>query len=369
MLRTNVVMRGILHSHNRRADGVFAYKVIHLSRAAPLQSGLAKTLSCPMDNSLELPTSLRTPIGGSLRGSLGDAVRGPADGAVWKTAAAAVPVSDPHVPDWTNLNLPDAWPDELFASPLKAWRLIARTLGKRRRVQVPDDMPGRELLPKYILQEFHSLPNGNYSKRLTHGYITGFDRLMLGRMRRARTHIVESLRGCDAVLDVGCGGGRTAGMLKANGASDVWGMDPSPYLLQHAARAFPDVHFVQGIAEKTYFADARFDGIAACFLLHEIPPAYIERAFSEFHRILRPGGLLAICEPSPIQLQLSPWRLLRRDGVLGWYFWLLARMVHEPFVDAWHKRNAQQMLATAGFEIVEESHEMPVRHILARRIA
>jgi ubiquinone/menaquinone biosynthesis C-methylase UbiE len=356
-------MRGILHSQNLRADGDFAYKVIHLSRLAPLQSALAKPLSCPMDNSLDLRTSLRRPIGGSLRGSLGE----PVSGAIGAPVAASS-VTDPQVPDWSNLNLPDTWPDELFASPLKAWRLIARTFGKRRRVQVPDDMPGRELLPKYILQEFHSLPNGNYSKRLTHGYITGFDRLMLGRMRRARTHIVQSLQGCAAVLDVGCGGGRTAGMLKANGASDVWGIDPSPYLLQHAAKAFPDVQFVQGIAEKTSFADARFDGIAACFLLHEIPPAYIERALNEFRRILRPGGLLAICEPSPIQLQLSPWRLLRRDGVLGWYFWLLARMVHEPFVDAWHRRNAQQMLAKAGFEIIAESHEMPVRHILARRI-
>jgi ubiquinone/menaquinone biosynthesis C-methylase UbiE len=279
-----------------------------------------------------------------------------------------VPTPDPQVPDWINLNLPDTWPDELFASPLKGWRLIARTFGKRRRVAVPHDMPGRDLLPKYILQEFHSLPNGNYSKRLTRGYITGFDRLMLGRMTPARTRIAQSLRECKAVLDVGCGGGRTAGMLKASGIDEVWGMDPSPYLLQHAARAFPNVSFVQGIAENTRFPAARFDGIAACFLLHEMPPAYIERALSEFHRILRPGGLLAICEPSAIQLQLSPWRLLRRDGLLGWYFWSLARLVHEPFVDAWHRRNATEMLAAAGFEVLDDAQEMPVRHLLARRM-
>jgi ubiquinone/menaquinone biosynthesis C-methylase UbiE len=276
--------------------------------------------------------------------------------------------SDPAVPDWVNLVLPDTWPDEVVVNPLKAWRLIARALGKRRRVEVPDGMPGRELLPKYILQEFHSLPNGNYSKRVTHGYITGFDRLMLGRMTHARTRIAQALRNCTSVLDVGCGGGRTAGLLKSDGIADVWGLDPSPYLLQHAARAFPAVNFVQGIAEQTGFASARFDGIAACFLLHEMPPTYIERALREFHRILRPNGLLAICEPSPIQLQLSPWRLLRRDGVLGWYFWLLARLVHEPFVDAWHRRSPAELLAAAGFEVTADSHEMPVRHVIARRI-
>lgn len=275
---------------------------------------------------------------------------------------------DPAVPDWINLTLPDTWPDQLIKSPLKAWRLLARALGKRRRVQVPQDMPGREWLPKYILQEFHSLPNGNYSKHLTHGYITGFDRLMLGRMTRARTHIADALRTCASVLDVGCGGGRTADMLRAHGIEDVWGLDPSPYLLQHAARAFPHINFVQGVAERTGFPDARFDGIAACFVLHEIPPTYIERALCEFHRVLRPRGLLAICEPSPIQLQLSPWMLLRRDGLLGCYFWLLAHLVHEPFVAAWHKQSVTQMLRTTGFELVTDVHDMPVRHVLARRM-
>ena len=276
--------------------------------------------------------------------------------------------TDPPVPDWINLNLPDTWPDELFTSPLQAMRLLARALGKRRRVELPADMPGRERLPKYVLQEFHSLPNGNYSKRVTHGYITGFDRLMLGRMSRARSRIAEALRGCTSVLDVGCGGGRTAGMLKTSGIAEVWGIDPSPYLLQHAARAFPTVNFVQGIAESTGFPAARFDGISACFLLHEIPPAYIERALREFHRLLRPHGLLAICEPSPVQLQWSPWRLLRRDGMLGCYFWLLARLVHEPFIDAWHRRDAVAMLRAAGFEVLHDQHDMPVRHLVARRL-
>ncbi len=276
--------------------------------------------------------------------------------------------ADPAVPDWINLDLPDTWPDELISSPLKAWRLIARSLGKRRRVEIPQDMPGSEWLPKYILQEFHNLPNGNYSKHLTRGYITGFDRLMLGRMTRARAHIAESLGDCTSVLDVGCAGGRTAGALKAAGVSEVWGLDPSPYLLQHAARAFPQVKFVQGIAERTGFPDARFDGVASCFLLHEIPPKYIEQALREFHRILRPNGLLAICEPSPVHFQRSLWSLLRTQGLFGCYYGLLARMVHEPFIVAWHRRSAAEMLAAAGFELVSDTNELPVRHLLARRM-
>ena len=93
-----------------------------------------------------------------------------------------------------------------FASPLQGLAPVRAAFGKRRRVQVADDMPGRELLPKYVLQEFHSLPNGNYSKRVTHGYITGFDRLMLGRMSHARARIAESLRGCSMQCSMSAAG-------------------------------------------------------------------------------------------------------------------------------------------------------------------
>lgn len=280
-------------------------------------------------------------------------------------AAAA---QDPRVPDWSSLNLPETWPDRLdLRSPRGWWRLLRSVAGKRRPVQLPADMPGCAALPKYILQEFHNLPNGNYSKRFTRGYITGFDLVMLGRMQRARRRIAEYLRPCRAVLDAGSGGGRTAAMLKHSGINEVWGLDPSPYLLQHAARDYPAINFVQGVAERTGFADGRFDGISACFLLHEIPPRHIESCLREFHRILAPGGLLAICEPSPLQMRHSRWRLWRRDGLRGLYFHTLASLVHEPFVDAWHRSDAAAILGAAGFELIADEQELPMRHLFARK--
>lgn len=273
------------------------------------------------------------------------------------------------MPDWCSIDLPDAWPDRLrLRTPRGLWRFARGVLGRdRHRVQIPEGLPGGDELPKYLLQEFHNLPNGNYSKRFTRGYITGFDRVMLGRMRRARQRIAEALGGCRAVLDVGSAGGRTAEMLRRAGVPEVWGLDASPYLLQHAAREFPGVRFVQGVAEQTGFPDQRFDGVAACFLLHEIPPRHIDRCLREFHRILQPGGLLAICEPSALQLQQPVRRLLRRGGIGALYFRWLARFVHEPFLDAWHRSNAGAMLAAAGFELIADEQDLPVRHLLARK--
>lgn len=272
------------------------------------------------------------------------------------------------MPDWSAVRLPDTWPDRLdLRSPINLCRFLARVLGPRRRPEIPADMPGRELLPKYILQEFHNLPNGNYSKKITRGYITGFDRVMLGHMQRARRRLAEYLRGCRAALDVGSAGGRLAAELKAVGVPEVWGLDPSPYLLQHAARANPDVHFVQGVAERTGFPDQRFDGVAACFLFHEIPPRYIEQSLREFYRILRPGGLLAICEPSALNFRRDFRQWLGRGGLRKLYFYLLARIVHEPFIEAWHRHDAIASLTAAGFEVVLDEQAVPLRFLFARK--
>ena len=278
---------------------------------------------------------------------------------------------DPLVPDWHSLVLPVAWPDTLdFSKPSNLWHLLKQVVrSKRPAVELPDDMPGREIIPKYVLQEFHNLPNGNYSKRITRGYITGFDRVMLGSLKRARNSLADHMKTLGSVLDVGCAGGRMAHALEKAGVEDVWGIDPSPYLLQHAATSYKDVKFVQGVAENTTFPDQRFDGVTACFLLHEMPPHYIDRAFEEFHRILKPGGTLAISEPSGQQLEGSLFSVFRRAGFRGLYFGSLARFVHEPFVEAWHKQDVKEKLAQFGFELIEDNDELPIRQLVALKHA
>ncbi|MEX1032853.1 MAG: class I SAM-dependent methyltransferase [Cellvibrionaceae bacterium] len=279
------------------------------------------------------------------------------------------PNGDPAVLDWAEMELPGTWADQLdFRRPGDLWRFFRGIFAsKRSQVRVPPELPGRERIPPYVLQEFHSLPNGNYSKRITRAYITGFDRSMLGAMTEAREHIAHVLRGCHSVLDVGCAGGRTARALREAGVADVWGLDPSPYLLQHAAKDNPDLRFVQAVAEDTGFGSERFDGLAVCFLLHELPPRYLSQALGEFNRILKPGGLLAVCEPSPDQVNKGSWELYRRYGWRGLYFGGLARFVFEPFLDAWHKNATAATFAKHGFQCLSDEVGMPLRHLLLRK--
>jgi ubiquinone/menaquinone biosynthesis C-methylase UbiE len=119
--------------------------------------------------------------------------------------------------------------------------------------------------------------------------------------------------------------------------------------------------------EKLPFPNQRFDGMSACFVFHEVPPYYIRRALEEISRVLKLGGLLVIAEPSPIQLRDSFFAMIKKYGWQGGYFQLLARFVHEPFVEAWHKFPLADEAAKRALQIVEEADGMPVKCWLLQR--
>jgi ubiquinone/menaquinone biosynthesis C-methylase UbiE len=276
--------------------------------------------------------------------------------------------ADPEAPRWSEIALPDAWTDATPDGWRGAWRLLRQALrGVHTRIELPDGLPLRAPIPRYALQEFHNVPNGNYSNGLSRGYTTGFDIAMLGTMRGARRHMAEALASCEAVLDVGCGGGASSEALVAAGVREVWGLDPSPYLLRCADARVSGARFVQGIAEDTGFAEARFDGVACCFVFHELPPPAGDRALAEIARILRPGGRLAIVEPAAEQYTLGAFALLRRHGPRSLYFRALARGIHEPFVRAWHDRDVPGWLEAAGFTVLEDRTDVPVRSWVCAR--
>lgn len=280
------------------------------------------------------------------------------------------PCCDPVPPDWSNIELPATWDDDIrFSNPLDLWRFYRAITGPRKPVSVDTANPLFSHIPKYALQEFHSLPNGNYSSKISRGYITGFDRAMLGIMSRVRTQMAAFVSDCRAVLDVGTGGGKLAASVRQAGPPDVWGVDVSPYLLKHAAVLNPGIHFIPAAVEKLPFHDERFDAVVASFLFHEIPPRYLHRALEEIARVLRPGGKLVIAEPSEKQLQ--PVRiesLLRVEGWRHWYFKNLAEKVYEPFLMTWHKLNKPAAFDHAGFELDRQHDQIPITsYYLTRR--
>jgi ubiquinone/menaquinone biosynthesis C-methylase UbiE len=267
------------------------------------------------------------------------------------------------------MELPDAWPDLLnWFRPQSLFFVLAKLAGRSRsRVILPAGLPGMERIPRYVLQEFHNLPNGNYSKRICEGYATSFEPVMLGTLRYGRSRLARALAGAECVVDLGCGSGGCIPFLRSVGINTIWGLDPSPYLLQLAAKFNPDARFIHGVGEEIPLPDNSIDGVNVCFVFHEIPPLYLQRVLSEIGRIIRPGGRLAVLEPASTQWSSSARELWRGYGWRGIYFKWLAQHAFEPFMPAWHKQDFPALLRESGFDVLENDNGCPFRFVLAER--
>ena len=98
------------------------------------------------------------------------------------------------------------------------------------------------------------------------------------------------------LLDVGCGHGAVL-LAAARQAGGLTGVDVSAGMLDRArdalgAAGVDDVRLEVMDAEDLAFASGSFDAVTAAFLLFFLPDP--EGAVAEFHRVLRPGGRIAV---------------------------------------------------------------------------
>jgi ubiquinone/menaquinone biosynthesis C-methylase UbiE len=89
--------------------------------------------------------------------------------------------------------------------------------------------------------------------------------------------------------DIGAGTGISARLLADQGVQ-VWAVEPNE-AMQRAAAAHPRVTWQVGTAEKTGLPDTSVDLVTCFQAFHWFDP---EASLSEFHRILKPSGRLAL---------------------------------------------------------------------------
>lgn len=99
--------------------------------------------------------------------------------------------------------------------------------------------------------------------------------------------------GTPAVLDVGCGPGRTTGLLHDRGLR-VIGMDLSPGMIEVARRDHPDLDFRVGSMTALGLPDSSLSGVLSWWSIIHLPREVVPTAFAEFHRVLAPGGVLLL---------------------------------------------------------------------------
>ncbi|MFD5122278.1 class I SAM-dependent methyltransferase [Streptomyces sp. NPDC058385] len=101
-----------------------------------------------------------------------------------------------------------------------------------------------------------------------------------------------------AILDYGCGYGRTLHELAQQGFDNLTGIDTSPAMIERARRVHPGLRFTLLDAPPlSPFPDATFDAAVLFAVLTCIPDEGAQhRLIAELNRVLKPGGALYVSD-------------------------------------------------------------------------
>lgn len=170
------------------------------------------------------------------------------------------------------------------------------------------------------------------------------------------------------ILDIGCSVGISTRTLHdyyektQSHAVRTVGLDLSPYMLAVAKvqdEAGAIAQWIHTKAEDTGLSDASFDLVTLQFVIHELPRHITQAIFREAHRLLRPGGCLAIVDNNPqseVIQNLPP--------VL---FTLMKST--EPWSDDYYTFDVESALQESGFEPVVTVESDPRHRTLIGRKA
>lgn len=131
-----------------------------------------------------------------------------------------------------------------------------------------------------------------------------FRLLTFGREEDFRRRIAEAceLKEGDRVLDVGCGTGSTsiAAAKRVGVSGHVEGIDPSKEMIDRAREkggaCGMTIGFQQAAIEALPFPDGHFDVVISSLVFHHLTADVQRVGLEEIHRVLAPGGRLAIID-------------------------------------------------------------------------
>lgn len=116
------------------------------------------------------------------------------------------------------------------------------------------------------------------------------------------------------IADVACGTGiLTARLCDELRPDEIYGVDMSDGMLEQAKARSSQVRWMKGPAERLPFEDSALDAVVSTSAFHFFDqPA----AMKEFHRVLAPGGIVAIATIIPPLPRAFDWLVPEDAGVL-----------------------------------------------------
>ncbi len=96
------------------------------------------------------------------------------------------------------------------------------------------------------------------------------------------------------ICDAGCGPSGHIGKYLFDKGHKIKGIDISPKCIQIARDYNPELDFEVMDLSKMNFADNSFDAIISFYSITYTPKKYLDLIISEFHRVLKPNGIVLI---------------------------------------------------------------------------
>ncbi|HET7669995.1 MAG TPA: class I SAM-dependent methyltransferase [Burkholderiales bacterium] len=159
---------------------------------------------------------------------------------------------------------------------------------------------------------------------------------------------LERCPGPSRVLDMGCGFGKsTRPFYETLDKAEIDAIDLSAPCLRLAARDAEQagarrVRFRQMDCARTDYPAESFDLVTSTMLLHEMPPAVVEKTLAESARLLKPGGRMVHLDFLPAPDEFS--RLIHFGH---------ARRNNEPFMEPLARMDLAALLERLGLRNVE----------------
>lgn len=223
-------------------------------------------------------------------------------------------------------------------------------ISRRRKLNIKKDFHvDLEDVPDYLKRNYHFQTDGYFSEDSAKLYEHQVEVLFSGTaapMRRMLIKMIKKRLGHNRpikILEVGAGvGTATLDFSKSFNFTSYTVNDVSESYLKVASKRLEGSHFqfIQAAAEALPIEDGQFDLVFSVYLFHELPANVREKVLAESYRVLKKGGIMAICDSLQRDDEPKLNRVLENFPV----------DYHEPFYKGYTIWNTRNSLELHGFK-------------------
>ena len=263
--------------------------------------------------------------------------------------------------------IPKSPSDHIKNLPRLLWDSLK--VSRRRKLNIKKDLNDLgevDEVPDYFKRNYHFQTDGYFSEESAKLYEHQVEVLFSGTaapMRRMLIKMIKERLPLDRplkILELAAGTGTaTVDFSKSFNTESYTVTDISGAYLELAKKRLSGkFEFIKTPAENLPFQNEEFDLVFSVYLFHEVPRSVRLKVLEESARVLKKGGMLAICD----SIQKSD------DAKLDHVLENFPKDYHEPFYKDYTIWNATEAIESTGLKSVESDFELLSKYWTALKI-